>query len=234
MNLLIAVVEIEGTTGVIILAMFAIVFVIVAAVAWAILRNVSRTRGAATWRSSTNIPLPVSQATFDQLARVGTKAISRPSLTPDQRQFVTGLATTRRKLATGYRLGLIIAGIGGVGLSIAIYLGYRDDEMILLPVGIIFLVSLGILLSGLIPNRTVDPIEPIDPELFRNVHMNVSTQPLAIQFDDATTQKAIELLKRGVGLESVAREITPGYDGLSEGEQRQVHDAVLLLERSVD
>jgi len=231
MRLLTAVVEIEGTAGLIVLAVFAIVFGLVAFLAWMILRSVtaSRVKDPATWRVSTNVPLPLSKAAFDRVARAAPKAISRPSLTTDQQQFVTGLATTRKKLASGVRLALIIAGLAGIGLSIAIYRDYRDDEMILLPVGIIFLVSLGVLLNGIVPSRVVDPIEPLDPESFRNVHLHVGTPSLSVQLDEATTSKAIELLERGLSPESVAREVTTGYERLSEAEQKQVQWAITSL-----
>ena len=116
----------------------------------------------------------------------------------------------------------IISGIAGIGLSIAIYRGYRDDEMILLPVGIIFLLSLGVLLNGIIPSRVVDPIEPMDPEFFRNVHFHAGTPSLSVQLDEATTRKAVELLERGLSPESVAHEVTTGYERLSDAEQKQV------------
>jgi hypothetical protein len=231
MKLLTAVVEIEGTAGLIVLAVFAIVFGLVVFLAWMILRNVtaSRFKDPATWRFSTNVPLPLSKAAFDRVARAAPKAMSRPSLTPGQQQFVTGLATTRKKLASGVRLAFIVAGIAGIGLSIAIYRDYRDDEMILLPVGIIFLLSLGALLNGIVPSRVVDPIEPIDPESFRNVHVHVGTPSLSVQLDEATTRKAIELLERGLSPESVARQVTTGYERLSEAEQQQVQWAIELL-----
>ena len=231
MKLLTAVVEIEGTAGLIVLAVFAIVFGLVAFLAWMILRNVtaSRVKDPATWRLSTNVPLPLSKAAFDRVARAAPKAISRPPLTTDQQQFVTGLATTRKKLASGVRLVFVIAGIAGIGLSIAIYRDYRDDEMILLPVGIIFLVSLGVLLNGIVPSRVLDPIEPIDPESFRNMHVHVGTPSLSVQLDEATTRNAIELLERGLSPESVAREVTTGYERLSEAEQQQVQRAIGLL-----
>ena len=231
MKLFTAVVEIEGTAGLIVLAVFAIVFGLVAFLAWMILRNVtaSRFKDPATRRFSTNVPLPLSKAAFDRVARAAPKAMSRPSLTTDQQQFLTGLATTRKKLASGVRLAFIIAGVAGLGLSIAIYRGYRDDEMILLPVGIIFLLSLGVLLNGIVPSRVVDPIEPIDPESFRNVHMHVGTPSLSVQLDEATTSKAIELLERGLSPERVAREVTTGYERLSEAEQRQVQWAIESL-----
>jgi len=231
MRLLTAVVEIEGTTGLIVLAVFAIVFGLVAFLAWMILRSVtaSRVKAPATWRVSTNVPMALSKTAFDQVARAAPKAISRPSLTTDQQQFVTGLATTRKKLASGVRLVFVMAGIAGIGLSIAIYRDYRDDEMILLPAGIIFLVSLGVLLNGLVPSRVLDPIEPIDPDSFRNVHMQVGTPLLSVQFDEATTSKAIELLEQGLSPESVAREVTTGYERLSAAEQQQVQCAIKLL-----
>lgn len=232
MKLLTAVVEIEGTAGLIVLAMFAIVFALVAFLAWIVVRNVtaSRTKDpATTWRVSTNVPLPLSKAAFDRVAQALPRAMSRPSLTSDQQQFVSGLAGTRKTLARGVRLAFIIAGLAGIGVSIAIYRDYRDDEMILLPVGIIVLLSLGAILNGLVPSRVVDPIEPIDPEFFRNVHVHVGTPSVSVQLDEATTRKAIELLARGLSPERVAREVTTGYERLSEAEQQQVQRAIALL-----
>ena len=228
MTSLIAVVQIDGIAAVIVLAVFALVFTLVAVLAWLIVRNMTANRSAdrATWRFSTNIPLPRSRTTVDRLVR---QMRSRPSLTSEQQQFVTGLATTRKKLASGIRLALIVAGLGGIALSIAIYRDYRDEEMILLPVGIIFLLSLGVLMSGIVPSRVIDPIAPIDPGLFRNVHINVDAPSLKVQLDDATTRKAIELLERGLGPESVAREVTTGYERLSEAEKHEVQQAIGML-----
>ena len=231
MNLLIAVVEIDGATGVIVLAVFATVFVLVALLAWMIMRNTtaSRLTNTSARRLSTNIQLPVSRATFDGLVRAGRQALSRPSLTPEQQRVVSGFATTRKQLAAGLRLGLVLGGLVGIGVSIAIYRDYGDDEMILLPVGIIFLVSVGVLVSGIVPSRTIDPIEPIDPELLRNVHVEVGTPALSVQLDEPTTRKALELLDRGLSPESVAREVTVGYGQLSQAEKDQIRGAIELL-----
>lgn len=231
MKLLIAVVEIEGRTGVIVLFVLATVFVLIAILGWMIVRSatVSRSKDSSTSRFSTNIPLPVSPTTFAKLARVGTKAISRPSLTPEQQHFVRRLPSARKTLASGVRLGLIIAGLAGIGLALAIYRDYQDDEMILLPVGIIVLLSLGALMSGIVPSRTVDPIEPIDPELLRNVHVNVDVPSLTVQLDEATARQAMGLLEQGLSPESVARQVTVGYDRLSEAERDQVRAAIDVL-----
>ena len=59
--------------------------------------------------------------------------------------------------------------------------------------------------------------------------MHVSTPSLSVQLDEATTRKAIELLERGLSPESVAREVTTGYERLSEAEQQQVQWAIELL-----
>jgi hypothetical protein len=231
MHLLVSVVEIDGTAGVIVLAVFVSVFLVVAGLAWLIVRNttISTDKSTPGWRLSTNIPLPVSRpAAFDRLTDAMAKGASRPSLASAQRRFMAGLSNTRKKLATGHRLGLIVAGIGGIVLSMAIYRDYRDDEMILLPVAIIFLVSLGVLLSGVIPSRTVDPIEPIDPALLNNLQLNVSTEPLTIQFDDEFAKRAMDMLSSGISPEEVTRQIAPG-DGLDERTRQQVERAIALL-----
>lgn len=139
------------------------------------------------------------------------------------------MARTRKTIATGYRLGLVVAGLAGIALSIAIYMDYRDDEMILLPVAIIFLLSLGVLFSGLIPSRTVDPIEPIDRELLKNIDVDVTSQPLTIQLDDAFTTKAREMLERGMSPAEVAALITPAYDRLDDRERQAVKEAIAML-----
>ena len=229
MTSLIAVVQIDGIAAVIVLAVFVLVFALVAVLAWFVVRNLTAkgSTDRATWRFSTNIPLPPrSRTTVDRLVR---QARSRPSLTSEQQQFVAGLASTRKKLASGIRLAFVVAGLGGIGLSIAIYRDYRDEEMILLPVGIIFLLSVGVLMSGIVPSRVIEPIAPIDPGLFRNVHINVDAPSLTVQLDDATRRKAVELLERGLGPESVAREVTTGYERLSEAEKQEVQQAIGML-----
>ena len=234
MDLVVAVVEIEGTAGMIILAVFVTVFLVVAALAWWIAHNmtVSTSKSPSTWRLSTDIPLPVSrQATFDRLTDAVAKGASRPSLTPEQRHFVTGLSNTRRKLATGYRVGLVVVGVAGVALSIAIYRDYVDDEMILLPVAIIFLLSLGILLGGLIPSRTVDPIEPIDPDLLKKIQLNVTSQPLTVQLNDEVTARAMKMLSGGMTPADVARQVIPGYDHLDDRQRQEVERAIARLRR---
>jgi hypothetical protein len=139
------------------------------------------------------------------------------------------LTKTRKTIATAYRWGLIIAGIAGVGLSIAIYRDYRDDEMILLPVGIMLLVSLGILISGLIPSRIVDPVEPIDAELLKKIHVDVATQPLTVRLDEPTMQTATAMLQSGKSPEEVARQIVPTYDRLDDAARQEVQRAIARL-----
>jgi hypothetical protein len=232
MHLLVAVVEIDGAAGVLILAVFVLVLLVVSALAWFIVRNttIGTSKSRSAWHSSTNVPLPLLRpATSEQLMKAVRKGLSRPSLTAEQQEFVAGLARTRKRIATGYRLGLVVAGLAGVALSIAIYTDYRDDEMILLPVAIIFLLSLGVLFSGLIPSRTVDPIEPIDRGLLKNIHVDVTSQPLTIQLDDAFTPKAREMLERGMSPAEVAALITPTYDRLGERERQAVEQAIAML-----
>jgi hypothetical protein len=232
MDFLVAVVEIEGTTGVIVFAVFLLVFLFVGALAWIIVRNttISSSKSTSTWKVSSEIPLPGSRpATSEKISRVVEAGMSRPFLTREQQQFVAGLPSLRTKIAISYRWGLIIAGIAGVGLSIAIYRDYRDDEMILLPVGLIFLLSLGVLLSGLIPSRTVDPIEPVNPELLKKIQVDVRKQPLTIQLDDASAQRASELLRGGMTAAEVARQIVPAYDRLDDLERREVERAIAML-----
>jgi hypothetical protein len=233
MDLLVAVVEIDGATGVVIVAVFILVFLLVAGLAWFIVRNttVHASRSQPAWRSSTNIPLPVllRRATSERLMEAVAKGSSRPSLTSEEEQFVTGLARTRKAIAKGYRLGLVVAGMVGIGVSIAIYQDYHDDEMILLPVAIIFLLSLGVLISGVMPSRTVDPIEPIDAELLKNIHVDVTRQPLTIQLDEAFTAEARKMLERGMSPAEVAAKLTPAFQPLDDRERQALEQAIAML-----
>jgi hypothetical protein len=74
-------------------------------------------------------------------------------------------------------------------------------------------------------------VEPLDPALLdqlkRKITVQVSTaEPLQVTLSESDLQRAAELLGRRVPVADVARAVHPGYDDLSDVEQRAVESVI--------
>lgn len=223
---LIALVEVGSAAAVLAGAVFVITFVIVCAAFWLFRGRSAGPRGGTTWRFDAARQLDVDKPTFDALANLTETALARPPVTAATREAVDSLDRVRKTVAGLYRTTMTLVGVCGIGLSIVLFRQADSGNMLGLPAGIILLLSLGALGSGLIPNRTVDPVAPLDPELFKNIHVRTSMQPLEIRLDHVDLSRAKELLRAGASREDVARTLYPDYDALPEADQRAVQLAI--------
>lgn len=219
-----AVVELGSQVGLIAAAVFVAVFGIVCVVAWLLLRTARPgPRGATNWEFNLTHQLPVSKPTFERLAHVAERAFERPEIAPETRAGMESLKDVRNTLASGYQVTLILIGLGGVAAAIALFKQADPANMLGLPAGIILLLSLGALLSGLIPSRTVKPIEPLDRSLFKNVRVEVvSNQPLTIALGESEMARALAMLRQGASPDAIARSVYPQYDALGDREKTAV------------
>jgi hypothetical protein len=224
---LFAVVEIGSQWVVLVLAVFVITFAVVAgALLWVLRRGKSGPQDTTTWQFDTTGRLPVGKRTFDNLAGLTEELVAPPAVSPETRQFVESLKPVRDTLATSIRVILIAAGLGGIAIAIALFRQADSSNMMGLPAGIVLLISLGALLSGLIPSRTIDPVKPLDRELLQKIRVQVSKQPLTINLTSSDLAKAAEIMRQGASLEEVARSIYPDYDALGRIERAAVQQAL--------
>jgi hypothetical protein len=228
---LVAVVEIGSTAGVLAFAVFVITFVIVCAVFWLFRQGKAGPRGATTWRVDATRQLPVEKPTFDALASLTEEALASRPVTPAAREAAQSLGRVRDTVARLYRITMTLVGVCGIAFSIVLFRQADSGNMLGLPAGIVLLLSLGALGSGLIPSRTVDPVAPIDPELFKNIHVHASTQPMEIRLDRVDLIRASEMLRAGASPADVARAIHPDYDTLQEFEKTAVQHAIAAAAR---
>ena len=222
----VAVVEIGAGAAVLVLAVFILAVVGACAVLWFLSRGTPGPRGTTQWRFDVTQELPVSKPTFDRLADLTERAMTPPALAPGTRAAIDGLGPLRKTLARIYRVALILIGLGGLGLSFVLFRGADSANMQGLPASIILLFSLGAIGSGLIPNRTVDPVEPLDPELFRNIHVLVSRDPLTVRLSQFELAKAKDMLRQGAALDDIARAVYAAYDTLGDSEKRAVQQTL--------
>ena len=219
---LLAVVELGAGAAALLLAAFVLVLAAVCAGVWFLSRGTPGPKGTTEWRANLSQQLPVSKPTFDRLADLTERAVRPPALAPETRAAIDSLGTLRKPLAVVYRGGLIVLGLGGLVLAFVLFRGADSANMQGLPAAIILLLSLGALGSGLIPNRTIDPVEPLDPDLFKNVHVQVSKQPLTVHLSPFELTRAKEMLRRGVPLDDIARAVHADYDTLEDVEKHAV------------
>lgn len=143
-----AVVEIgSDLSGLLLLGgVFIATFILVLAAYWLIVRSKPGPQGTTTWQLDMSSRLPVSKATFDQIASTTAKALSRPKITPETRTFLRRLDHARGALAGVYRIAriaMIAMGLFGVGVSVWMFRQADSGNMMGLPAAIILLISLG-------------------------------------------------------------------------------------------
>jgi hypothetical protein len=222
----IAVVELASQGRLIAAAVFIGVFAFVCFVAWLLLRTVTR-GDAATWELNFTQQLPVSKPTFERIAHFSQRAVARPEVSSETCARLDNLQDVRNTLASGYRAAMVLIGLGGVAAAVALVRQSDSANMLGLPAGIILLLSLGALLSGLVPSRVVTPSKPLDPALFKNVRVEVvQNQPLTISLGEPEMANALAMRRQGASLDAIARSVYPPYDGLSRVERAAVQQGL--------
>ena len=225
MSQIVAVVEIgsDPTTLLLIVGVFLATFVlIVIAAYWLVRQSQPGPHGTTTWRLDVSPHLPVSKPTFDRVVRATDAALSRPRITPETRRSLDRLAGARKTFVSFYRVSMIVIGLAGVVVSVLWFREADSANMMGLPAAIVLLFSLGAILNGLIPSRTIDPIDPIDPALLDKIDVQVSTRPLTVELGESDFRKAADMRQNGSSPDEVARAVYPGYDGSDEFTRKAV------------
>ena len=217
-----------------VIGVFFLTFVAVCVIGLVMLSRGRREGSATTWRTDFSARVPVSPATFERLADETRTAVAIPEVAPEVRQTLNSLQSVRRGLATGYRAGLIIAGLAGLVGGILLVRSHTPANMQGLPGAIIILLSLGALLSGLVPSRTVDPGEPLDAETLRRMREKISVQVTAptttqIQLGASELKQVADMVRAGSAIPDAIRSVYPRFDDLSRAEQRWLESTVATI-----
>jgi hypothetical protein len=230
MSTLFAVVEISDNPAMLAVVVFvATLFAVLAlfALVWLIRNARSSADGRTTWQVNVARPIHVEKPTFDRIVDLTQRAVERPVVTPETREFVERLDRTRNTLATVVRVSLIVAGLLGIALSVVLFRQADSANMMGLPAGLVLLLGLGALLSGVIPNSTIKPtVEPLAPGLLDKIDVQVEVQPLTVNLSQFDVMKMNEMARNGSSMEDIARAIYHGYERLSEAEKSAIRDAL--------
>jgi hypothetical protein len=212
----------------VIAGVFVLTFLAVCGIAYLLLaRRTRHSSGGSTWQFNMQAPLPASKGAVDFISKVAAVGISRPEVTPETRPRLDALAAPRAMFVTIYRSLMITVGL--VGLTAAAFLirSHTPANMNLLPGSILALLSLGALLSGLIPGPSIVRVEPIDPDLLDKIQIKVTPgSPLTSSLSESDVQQAAEALRQGVSIADAARAVHDGYDRLEEVERRALESAL--------
>jgi hypothetical protein len=230
MPALLAVVEISDNPAmlaVVVCIATLMVMLAIFALVWLIRNARPGPDGTTNWQANLARPIHVEKPVFDRIVDVTRRAVERPVVTAETRRFVEGLENTRNVLSVLVRVGLIVAGLLGITLSIVLFRQADSANMIGLPAGIILLLSLGALLSGIIPNSTIKPtLEPVQPGLLDKIDVQVSTEPLTVNLSQFDVMRMSEMVRGGASMDEVARVVYPGYAQLSEAEKAAIRHAL--------
>jgi hypothetical protein len=229
---LLGVVEIGGDPTLLIVgAVFIGTFIAVAAVGYLLLRKARTDRTTPTWQFQLQTRLPVSKPTFDRISRATQAGLSTPATSPATRAQFDQLDRARSVCVSVYRVVMILVGLAGVTGGILLIRSHTPGNMQGLPGAIIVLVSLGALLNGLIPPRSIRPITPLDPALLDEAKQKIRIQvshaaPLHVTLSESDLQRAAESLRRGLPVADVARAVYPSYDNLDDMDRRALESLI--------
>ena len=217
-----------------VIGVFIVTFVVVCAIAYVVLssKRTGQQNDVSTLHLRFSSRLPISKGVFDLIGRTAAAAVSRPHVEPSTRIFLDRLAAKRFWFVRFYKAAMISIGLVGLTAAIALFRAHTPANMLGLPAAIILLLSLGAILSGLVPPSSVQPVvAPIDPRLLEKIKVHVSPDaPLTVSLSDSDVKRAADLLRQGLPVAVAARAIYADYDKLNEFEQRAFESA---LRRSV-
>lgn len=241
----------DASVELVVAAVFVTTFVIVGAVAYLVLfrgtttdrqataataERAGRPSGAgSTWSFEITGRLPISREASDPIVDGVRDAMRPPEPSARQVQDVEPLDAIRGVLVKVYR-GLFIT-IGLIGLTAAAFMfrAHTPANMLGLPAGIVLVLSLGALLNGVIPSRSVTGwTERIDfRPLLKNVHVNVHhAEPLRLSLTESQSQRAIDLIKQGLPLSEAARTVYPDFDRLDAFARQALESALQELAKA--
>ena len=177
--------------------------------------------GTSSWNLSATVPMPTSKATFDRLSDLVAKGLKRPPMTAETQSRLNRLDRLSQSRVVAVRTyRVLFAGVGLIGMALAyrLYADATPANMLLLPAGIVALLSAGALLNALSPSRAVTgDIEPIDPHLLAKIHVSVDRpDQTAVTLGQSDVDLASSLFAQGWDADNVARSVVQGYDGFSD------------------
>jgi hypothetical protein len=215
-------VELSEDPGLLLVAgVFVLTFVLVCGVAYGLLLKGRRRGGGSTWHVQFGSELPVSKETFDAASHAVERAVTPPWASASTVATLDGLERVRRGFAWVYRTGFILGGIAGIGAGIMLLLSHTPANMQGLPGAILFLLGLGAMINGLIPPRSVANVEPLAPELLRQMREKISVEvktlePLEVKLGKSEIQRLSAMIIDGTPIGEALGDVYPAYEELSE------------------
>jgi hypothetical protein len=190
---------------------------------------------ATTFEVSTSGTLPVSPGTVDLASRVVDAFVKRPPPFPEHAATMERIASFRGALFTGYRGVMILIGVLGSVAGAGLLLSHTPANQLGLPGGILLLLSLGALLNGLVPKRSLaDTIGPLDfRPLLDKVQININqNQPLRVSMTEAQMTRAVEMIRDGLPISEAARTVYPEFDRLDTFSKAALESALQEMAKS--
>ena len=220
-----AVVEINDPRLLWVAAIFILIFVSVCALAYVVLAKRRRDGDQTTLDLQLGARLPLTNENFVRAAEVTAAAVSVPEISPATRANLERLDSVRGTFVSVYRTILIAVGLVGLVAGGLLLRSHTPANTNGLPGAIVLLLALGALLTGLVPGPTVRPVEPLDPELLRQMREKISVrvitaEPIAVKLGEADIRRVSDMLRRGSSTGDALRAVYPDFDTLGESEKR--------------
>ena len=220
-----AVVELNDPMLLLVVAIFIVTFVSVCALAYVVLAKRRRDGDQTTLDLQLGARLPLTNENFARAAELTAAAVSVPEISPAARANLERLASVRGTFVSVYRTILIAVGLVGLVAGGLLLRSHTPANTNGLPGAIVLLLALGALLTGLVPGPTVRTVEPLDPELLRQMREKISVrvitaEPIAVKLGEADIRRVSEMLRRGSSTGDALRAVYPDFDTLGESEKR--------------
>jgi hypothetical protein len=226
-----AVVEINDPMLLVVAAIFILTFVSVCAVAYVVLAKRRRAGEQTTWHVQLGARLPVTKENFGSVAAATEAAFSVPQVSPATRANFDRLDRLRGTFLSIYRIIMITVGLAGIVAGGLMFRAHTPANMMGLPGGIVLFLAFGALLKGLVPPPALTPVEPLDPELLRQMREKISVrtitaEPIAMKLGEADIRRVSEMLRRGSSPGDALRAVYPDFDTLGDSEKRWLESTI--------
>jgi MFS family permease len=226
---LLAVVEINDPMILVIAAVFILTFVGVCAVAYVVQAKRRPDGEQTTWQFGARLPL--TPENFERVAAGTAAAVSVPEVTPATRATFERLDRLRGTFVSIYRIIIMTVGLAGLVAGGLMLRAHTPANMMGLPGAIALLLALGALLKGLVPGPALTPVEPLDPELLRQMRERISVrvitrEPIAVKLEEGDIRRVSEMLRRGSSPGDALRAVYPDFDSLGDSEKRWIESTV--------
>lgn len=234
-----AVVEINDPMLLLVVAaIFVLTFVGVCAIAYAVLARRRPEGDHTTWSLQLGAPLPLTKDKFVRAAEATAAAIAVPEVTPDTRASFERLDRARGAFVSIYRTIMITVGLAGLVAGGLLVRSHTPGNMNGLPGAVVLLLALGALVTGLVPGPSVKPVEPLDPELLRQMRENISVrtitaEPIVVKLGEADVRRVSEMLQRGSSAGDALRAVYADFDTWGESERRWLESTISNYVREV-